>query len=148
MPCMSELTEKDETLAEPAAEPATSGPRTVLRVDGPSSLYRAYHAMPDLRAVPGDPTSPATGAIRGMINMMQKLRKDVRADYAACVFDAPGRTFRDDIYPEYKANRSAMPDDLRTQTEAIHEVVRLLGWKVLNVPGVEADDVIGTLSCM
>lgn len=123
-------------------------PKVLLLVDGSSYLYRAYHAMPDLRAVPGDPTSPATGAIRGMINMMQKLRRDVRADYAACVFDAPGKTFRDDFYPEYKATRSPMPDDLRAQIEPIHEVVRLLGWKVLNVPGVEADDVIGTLACM
>ncbi|MDB5947616.1 MAG: polA, partial [Ramlibacter sp.] len=122
--------------------------KTLLLVDGSSYLYRAFHAMPDLRAVPSDPDSPATGAIRGMINMMTKLRKDVRADYAACVFDAPGKTFRDDLYPEYKANRSAMPDDLRAQIPAIHEVVRLLGWKVLHVPGVEADDVIGTLSCM
>ncbi len=126
----------------------TDTPRTLLLVDGSSYLYRAFHAMPDLRAVPGDPSSPATGAIRGMINMMQKLRKDVRADYAVCVFDAPGKTFRDDLYPEYKANRSAMPDDLRAQIPAIHEVVRLLGWKVLNVPGVEADDVLGTLACM
>src|SRR3954463_12819159 len=124
MPCMSELTEKDETLAEPAAEPATSGPRTVLRVDGPSSLYRAYHAMPDLRAVPGDPASPATGAIRGMINMLQVLRREVRADYGACIFDAPGKTFRDAWYPQYKANRSAMPDDLRSQVPPIHEVVK------------------------
>ncbi len=122
--------------------------KTLLLVDGSSYLYRAFHAMPDLRAVPGDPASPATGAIRGMINMMQKLRKDVRADYAACVFDAPGKTFRDDLYPQYKANRSPMPDDLRAQIPAIHEVVRLLGWKVLHVEGVEADDVIGTLSCM
>jgi DNA polymerase-1 len=83
-----------------------------------------------------------------MINMMQKLRRDVRADYAACVFDAPGKTFRDDFYPDYKATRSPMPDDLRAQIEPIHEVVRLLGWKVLHVPGVEADDVIGTLACM
>jgi DNA polymerase-1 len=122
--------------------------KTLLLVDGSSYLYRAFHAMPDLRAVPGDPASAATGAIRGMINMMQKLRRDVRADYAACVFDAPGKTFRDDLYPEYKANRSPMPDDLRSQIPAIHEVVQLLGWKVLHVPGVEADDVIGTLSCM
>jgi DNA polymerase-1 len=123
-------------------------PTTLLLVDGSSYLYRAFHAMPDLRAVPGDPASPATGAIRGMINMLQKLRKDVRAQYAAVVFDAPGKTFRDDLYPDYKANRSPMPDDLRAQIEPIHEVVRLLGWKVLQVPGVEADDVIGTLACM
>lgn len=123
-------------------------PKVLLLVDGSSYLYRAFHAMPDLRAVPGDPASPATGAIRGMINMMQKLRRDVRADYAACVFDAPGGTFRDEIYPEYKATRNPMPPDLRTQIDPIHEVVRLLGWKVLNVPGVEADDVIGTLACL
>ena len=128
--------------------PADTAPKTLLLVDGSSYLYRAFHAMPDLRAVPGDPTSAATGAIRGMINMIQKLRKDVRADYAVCVFDAPGKTFRDDLYPAYKANRSAMPDDLRAQVEPIREVVRLLGWKVLDVPGVEADDVIGTLSCL
>jgi DNA polymerase-1 len=122
--------------------------KTLLLVDGSSYLYRAFHAMPDLRANPGDPASPATGAIRGMVNMMQKLRKDVRADYAACVFDAKGPTFRDALYPEYKAQRSPMPDDLRSQVEPIHEVVRLLGWKVLDVPGVEADDVIGTLACL
>ncbi len=126
----------------------SSDKKTLLLVDGSSYLYRAFHAMPDLRANPGDPASPATGAIRGMINMMQKLRKDVRADYAACVFDAKGPTFRDALYPDYKANRSPMPDDLRSQVEPIHDVVRLLGWKVLNVPGVEADDVIGTLACM
>ena len=126
----------------------TTDPKTLLLVDGSSYLYRAFHAMPDLRVVAGDPASPATGAIRGMINMMQKLRKDVRADYAVCVFDAKGPTFRDELYPAYKAQRSAMPDDLRSQVEAIHEVVRLMGWKVLSVPGVEADDVIGTLACM
>jgi DNA polymerase-1 len=120
--------------------------KTLLLVDGSSYLYRAFHAMPDLRAVPGDPTSPATGAIRGMINMMQALRREVRADYAACVFDAPGKTFRDDWYPDYKAHRSPMPDDLRSQVPAIHEVVQLLGWAVLTVPDVEADDVIGTLA--
>lgn len=134
---------------EDSSPPAAgSEPKVLLLVDGSSYLYRAFHAMPDLRAVPGDPASPATGAIRGMINMMQKLRKDVRADYAACVFDAPGRTFRDDLYPDYKATRSPMPPDLRAQIDPIHEVVRLLGWKVLNVPGVEADDVIGTLACL
>lgn len=123
-----------------------STPHTLLLVDGSSYLYRAYHAMPDLRAVPGDPSSPATGAIRGMINMMQSLRRDVPATYAVCVFDAPGPTFRDAMYAEYKATRSPMPDDLRSQIEPIHEVVDLLGWKVLSVPGVEADDVIATLA--
>jgi DNA polymerase I len=118
----------------------------LLLVDGSSYLYRAFHAMPDLRAVPGDPASAATGAIRGMINMMQSLRKEYPALYAACVFDAKGPTFRDEIYPAYKAQRSPMPDDLRAQIEPIHEVVRLMGWPVLDVGGVEADDVIGTLA--
>ncbi len=142
----------ESTPGEPRQDEASPAPgelaKVLLLVDGSSYLYRAFHAMPDLRAVPGDPTSPATGAIRGMINMLQKLRKDVRADYVACVFDAPGKTFRDDLYPEYKATRSPMPPDLRAQIDPIHEVVRLLGWKVLHVAGVEADDVIGTLSCM
>ena len=121
---------------------------TLLLVDGSSYLYRAFHAMPDLRAVPGDPSSAATGAIRGMVNMMQSLRKDIHADYVACVFDAKGPTFRDALYPEYKAHRAPMPDDLRSQIGPIHELVRLLGWPVLDVPGVEADDVIGTLAVM
>ena len=119
---------------------------TLLLVDGSSYLYRAFHAMPDLRAVPGDPTSAATGAIRGMINMMQSLRREVPATYVACVFDAKGPTFRDALYPEYKSHRSPMPEDLRSQIEPIHQVVRLMGWTVLDVPGVEADDVIGTLA--
>ncbi|HEX5806365.1 MAG TPA: DNA polymerase I [Macromonas sp.] len=124
----------------------TTPKKTLVLVDGSSYLYRAFHAMPDLRAVPGDPNSPATGAIRGMINMMQALQKEHPGDYVACVFDASGPTFRDEIYPEYKAQRSPMPDDLRAQIVPIHEVVRLLGWTVLDVPGVEADDVIGTLA--
>ena len=123
-----------------------SNSKTLVLVDGSSYLYRAYHAMPDLRAVPGDPASPATGAIRGMVNMMQALRKDVQADYAVCVFDTSGPTFRDAMYDQYKATRSPMPDDLRSQIEPIHEVVQLLGWKVVAVPGVEADDVIATLA--
>jgi DNA polymerase-1 len=129
-----------------ATEQPSKQPKTLLLVDGSSYLYRAFHAMPDLRALPGDPGSAPTGAIRGMINMMQSLRREVQADYAACVFDAKGPTFRDDLYPDYKAHRSPMPDDLRAQIAPIHEVVRLLGWTVLDVPGVEADDVIGTLA--
>ncbi|MEG0446263.1 MAG: 5'-3' exonuclease H3TH domain-containing protein, partial [Comamonas sp.] len=125
-----------------------SNSKTLVLIDGSSYLYRAYHAMPDLRAEPGNPASPATGAIRGMINMMQALRKDVQADYAVCVFDASGPTFRDEMYSEYKATRSPMPDDLREQIAPIHEVVQLLGWKVVAVPGVEADDVIATLAQM
>jgi DNA polymerase-1 len=124
----------------------TDHQKTLLLVDGSSYLYRAFYAMPDLRAVAGDPTSHPTGAIRGMINMLQSLRKDFPSDYAVCVFDAKGKTFRDDLYPAYKAQRAPMPDDLRLQIEPIHEVVALLGWHVLAVQGVEADDVIGTLS--
>jgi DNA polymerase I len=118
----------------------------LLLVDGSSYLYRAFHAMPDLRAIPGDATSPATGAIRGMINMMASLRSQYPANYVACVFDASGPTFRDTLYPQYKAHRSPMPDDLRSQIEPIHTVMRLLGWPVMAVPGVEADDVLGTLA--
>lgn len=123
-----------------------SNSKTLVLIDGSSYLYRAYHAMPDLRAEPGNPASPATGAIRGMINMLQALKKDVVGDYAACVFDTSGPTFRDALYSEYKAQRAPMPDDLRAQIDPIHEVVRLLGWPVLAVQGVEADDVIGTLA--
>jgi DNA polymerase-1 len=124
-----------------------TGQKTLLLVDGSSYLYRAFFAGGEAMSTTlPDGTVLKTGAIRIMINMMQKLRKDVRADYAACVFDAKGPTFRDALYPEYKANRSPMPDDLRAQIAPIHEVVKLLGWKVLDVPGVEADDVIGTLA--
>ncbi len=119
---------------------------TLLLVDGSSYLYRAYHAMPDLRSPDGFPT----GAIHGMVAMMKRLREQVLGSgpggHAACVFDASGPTFRDDWYPAYKAQRAPMPDDLRRQIDDIHEVVRLLGWPVLEVPGVEADDVIGTLA--
>ena len=122
--------------------------KTLLLIDGSSYLYRAFHAMPDLRAIPGDPSSSPTGAIRGMVNMMQALRKEVPAAFVACVFDAKGPTFRDVLYPQYKGNRSPMPDDLRAQIEPIHALMQLLGMKVLDVPGVEADDVIGTLAVM
>jgi len=118
----------------------------LLLVDGSSYLYRAFHAMPDLRAVPGDSSSQPTGAIRGMVNMMASLKAQFPSAFVACVFDASGPTFRDAIYNQYKANRSPMPDDLRAQIEPIHAVVKALGWTVLNVPDVEADDVIGTLA--
>ncbi|TGP40407.1 DNA polymerase I [bacterium M00.F.Ca.ET.228.01.1.1] len=116
--------------------------KTLLLVDGSSYLYRAYHAMPDLRGPDGGPT----GALYGMINMLRRMRKEVTAEYSACVFDAKGKTFRDDWYPEYKANRPSMPDDLSRQIEPIHVAVRALGWPLLMIDGVEADDVIGTLS--
>ncbi|AMM17164.1 DNA polymerase I [Burkholderia sp. PAMC 28687] len=116
--------------------------KTLLLVDGSSYLYRAYHAMPDLRGPDGGPT----GALYGMINMLRRLRKDINAEYSACVFDAKGKTFRDDWYADYKANRPSMPDDLTKQIEPIHETVRALGWPLVMIEGVEADDVIGTLA--
>ncbi|RZT03941.1 DNA polymerase I [Duganella sp. CF402] len=115
---------------------------TLLLVDGSSYLYRAFHALPDLRSPDGHPT----GAMHGMVNMLRRLRADFPAAYIACVFDAKGKTFRDDMYPEYKATRASMPDDLRLQIEPIHEAVKAMGWPILMVEGVEADDVIGTLS--
>ncbi|AZY49774.1 DNA polymerase I [Bordetella avium] len=116
--------------------------KTLLLVDGSSYLYRAFHAMPDLRNAQGEPT----GALYGVINMLRKLVLDHKAEYAACVFDARGGTFRDDIYPEYKAHRPSMPEDLAAQVEPIHAAIRALGWPVLAVEGVEADDVIATLA--
>ncbi|MGE5665315.1 MAG: 5'-3' exonuclease, partial [Betaproteobacteria bacterium] len=115
--------------------------KTLLLVDGSSYLYRAYHALPDLRTAAGEPT----GAIRGFIGMLRTLRAQVPAEYLACVFDAKGKTFRDEIYPDYKAHRPPMPPDLAAQIPAIHEAVRAMGWPLLEVPGIEADDVIGTL---
>src|SRR6218665_3487903 len=106
-------------------------PKTLVLVDGSSYLYRAFHALPDRPVVPGDARSAASAAIRGMINMLQALRKERPARYAACVFDGSGPTFRDSIYPEYKARRSPMPEDLRAQIAPTHEAVRLLGWPVL-----------------
>ena len=131
-----------------AQTPAATLPesKTLLLVDGSSYLYRAFHAMPDLRADPRDRASAPTGAVRGMVNMLLALEKQQPASHRAVVFDASGGTFRDDIYPEYKANRSPMPDDLRAQIAPIHRVVELLGWKVLVVPTIEADDVLGTLA--
>ncbi len=136
------------TLASPTIAPMSeqSTPRLLL-VDGSSYLYRAFFAGGDAMSTTlPDGTVQKTGAIRIMINMMQKLLKDHPSTWAACVFDASGPTFRDALYPEYKQHRSPMPDDLRSQIAPIHEVVRLSGWPVLDVPGVEADDVIGTLA--
>jgi DNA polymerase I len=120
--------------------------QTVLLVDGSSYLYRAFHAMPDLRNKAGEPT----GAIYGMVNMLRRLKDDDSlhggATLGAMVFDARGKTFRDDWYPQYKANRASMPEDLAAQIEPIHAIVRGMGWPLLSVDGVEADDVIGTLA--
>ncbi len=114
----------------------------LLLVDGSSYLYRAFHALPDLRTASGQPT----GAIKGVVAMLRKLEADYKADYRAVVFDAKGKTFRDDWYPEYKAHRPPMPDDLAAQIEPLHECVRAEGWPLLMIEGVEADDVIGTLA--
>ena len=117
----------------------------LLLVDGSSYLYRAFHAMPDLRNTRGEPT----GAIYGVLNMLRRLDDDYKAQgvaYKACVFDAKGKTFRDDWYPEYKANRPSMPGDLAEQIVPIHECIAATGWPILMIDGVEADDVIGTLA--
>jgi DNA polymerase I len=116
--------------------------KTMLLVDGSSYLYRAYHALPDLRSPDGFPT----GAIHGVMAMMKWLRERYPAEHAVCVFDAKGPTFRDAWYADYKAQRAPMPEALAQQIAPIHEAVRLLGWPVLEVPGIEADDAIGTLA--
>jgi len=116
--------------------------KLLLLVDGSSYLYRAFHALPDLRNREGLPT----GAIFGVLNMLRRLMQDYKPDYAACVFDARGPTFRDEWYPQYKANRPPMPPDLASQITPLQEAVRALGWPLLVVEGVEADDVIGTLT--
>ena len=116
--------------------------RRLVLVDGSSYLYRAFHAMPSLTNSKGQPT----GAAYGMTNMLKRLEAEVQPELAAVVFDAKGKTFRDDLYPEYKANRPPMPTELRSQIEPIHAIVRALGFTVLVEGGVEADDVIGTLA--
>ncbi|HPU51155.1 MAG TPA: DNA polymerase I [Burkholderiaceae bacterium] len=120
--------------------------KTLLLVDGSSFLYRAFHALPDMRS----PSAEPTGAVYGVVAMLRRLRADSKlnegADHGAVVFDAPGKTFRDDWFPEYKANRAKMPDDLALQIPVIHDLVRAMGWPLLMLPGIEADDVIGTLA--
>jgi DNA polymerase-1 len=115
---------------------------SLLLVDGSSYLYRAFHALPDLRNAAGEPT----GAVYGVLNMLRRLLAEQKADYRAVVFDAKGKTFRDDWYPQYKAHRPPMPDDLAQQIEPLHAAIRAAGWPLLMVDGVEADDVIGTLA--
>ncbi|HLI19242.1 MAG TPA: DNA polymerase I [Rhodanobacteraceae bacterium] len=110
-------------------------------IDGSSYLYRAFHALPPLSNAAGEPT----GALFGVVNMLRATLA-AKPDYAAFVVDAPGRTFRDDLYAEYKANRAPMPDDLRAQVEPMMKIVEALGFPILRIPGVEADDVIGTLA--
>ncbi len=146
-PSPAPATDASGGMAASAAVANAAAPNTLLLVDGSSYLYRAFFAGGDSMSVTlPDGTVQKTGAIRIVINMMNSLLKDYPARWAVCVFDAKGPTFRDAWYPAYKANRSPMPDDLRSQIEPIHEVVRLMGWPVLAVEGVEADDVIGTLA--
>ncbi len=140
MLAMTDVSTPSNLLSTPPAE-------RLLLVDGSSYLYRAFFAGGDsMSTTLPDGTVVKTGAIRIIINMMASLKEQYPAQYVACVFDASGPTFRDSLYPDYKANRSPMPDDLRSQIEPIHTVMRLLGWPVMAVPGVEADDVLGTLA--
>src|SRR6188508_718565 len=120
----------------------SSRPDLVL-VDGSSYLYRAFNALPPFSNSRGEPT----GAVFGVLNMLSKFLKDYDPERIAVVFDAPGKTFRDELFAEYKAQRPPMPDDLRTQIEPLFEAVRGMGLPILREQGVEADDVIGTLAC-
>jgi DNA polymerase I len=119
-----------------------SAKQRIVLVDGSSYLYRAFHAMPSLTNSKNRPT----GAAYGIVNMMRRLLLDYSPELVGVVFDAPGKTFRDDMFPQYKANRPSMPDELREQIEPIHRIVKAMGLPLLHIPGVEADDVIGTLS--
>ena len=125
-----------------ALMPGNNAHKTLLLVDGSSYLYRAFHALPELKSPRGEPTR----AVYGVVSMLRRLAADYQAQARACVFDARGKTFREDAYPEYKANRPAMPDQLAAQIEPLKEVIAALGWPVLAVEGVEADDVIATLA--
>ena len=116
--------------------------KTLLLIDGSSYLYRAFHAMPDFRNKTGFPT----GVIYGVLNMLQNTHKKYESSYSVCVFDAKGKTFRNDIYSEYKANRPKMPDDLSIQIAPLHKAIKAMGWPIYIKKGVEADDVIGTLA--
>jgi DNA polymerase-1 len=116
--------------------------RKLILVDGSGYLYRAFHALPPLTNSRGEPT----GAVLGVLNMLNKMIKEEAPDRIAVVFDAPGRTFRDDLFDEYKAHRTPMPDDLRAQVQPLYDTVAAMGVPLLRVPGVEADDVIGTLA--
>ena len=116
--------------------------KKLVLVDGSSYLFRAYHGLPKLES----PSRHPTGAIYGVLNMVRKLIRDEQPDKVAVVFDAKGKTFRNDIYPEYKANRPPMPDELRVQIEPLHEIIKAQGLPLISIEGVEADDVIGTMS--
>ncbi len=140
---MSAMSNQPDPSIQPTAQNASPAKqKRLLLVDISSYFYRAFHAMPDFKSPSGEPT----GAIYGVANMLNRLRHDYPSDYSACVFDPKGKTFRDDIYPDYKATRSPMPEDLAHQIGHIREVCEALGWPCVEVAGVEADDVIGTLS--
>jgi len=111
-------------------------------VDGSSYLFRAYHALPPLTNSQGQPT----GAVVGVINMLRKLIDEYQPDYIGVVFDTPGKTFRDDMYDQYKANRPPTPEDLKVQVQPLYDIIRAMGLPLLLIDGVEADDVIGTLA--
>ena len=125
-----------------AEAPAQANDKPLILVDGSTYLFRAYHALPPLETMDGRPT----GAVRGVIAMLRKLAADYPGSPIAVVFDPKGKTFRDDLYADYKANRPPMPDDLRDQIAPVHDIVRAMGMPLLIVPGMEADDVIGTLA--
>ena len=116
--------------------------KKILLIDGSSYLYRAYHALPDLRNQNNEPS----GVIYGVLNMLKKTIAEYTSDFVVCVFDAKGKTFRNDIYSDYKANRPHMPEDLAIQIEPLKKAIRALGISMLSIEGVEADDVIGTLA--
>jgi len=126
----------------PSSDLLPNETKHLLLVDISSYFYRAFHAMPDLRSPAGEPT----GAIYGVANMLKRLRDEHPHDYSACVFDPKGKTFRDEIYADYKATRTSMPEDLAAQLPALRETIEALGWPCVVVDGVEADDVIGTLA--
>ena len=117
-------------------------PKRLILVDGSSFLFRAYHAIPPLTSPKGVPTN----AIHGVTNMLRKLISDYHSDYITVVFDAPGDTFRNELYDQYKANRPSMPDDLRVQIEPLHEIIRAMGLPLIIESGIEADDVMGVLA--
>ena len=116
--------------------------KKIVLVDGSSYLYRAFHAMPNLANSQGD----STGAVYGIVNMLRRLMREQDTPHFVVVFDAPGKTFRDRLYSEYKANRPPMPDELRSQIDQVHAVIEAMGLPLLSIPDVEADDVIGTLA--
>src|SRR3989344_3577023 len=129
---------------KPASKAPAGGKKggPLILVDGSSYLYRAFHAMPALANSRGEPT----GAVYGVVNMLRRLLSEYDTGHLAVVFDAKGKTFRDDIYPEYKAHRPPMPDELASQIEPLHAIIRALGLPLIQIQGFEADDVIGTLA--